>query len=246
MTPPPLRLIVVCDDHVPRGALVSILRNAGYQVLSKSCIQACRTILSQSFDLLVLRVSGLTPAAERLFKTIQETPRTQNLPILLLSGDQAGLDSVPLISGGQRSLFNPKALGRGLIAQIRAMMGRRAVVTSEAVIQQGDLRVETGPRHVYWRGRRIEPLTPKEFELLKNVVLHAPAVVERKELIKGAWGVPLRLLHVRSLDVHIRRIRLKLGPQAAACLITVPAVGYQWLQRAPTRKPTKPASVAPD
>ncbi len=44
-----------------------------------------------------------------------------------------------------------------------------------------------------------------------------------------AWGLPLDQVHQRTLDVHIRRIRKKLGPTASSCLKTVPSIGFQWL-----------------
>jgi DNA-binding response OmpR family regulator len=44
----------------------------------------------------------------------------------------------------------------------------------------------------------------------------------------AVWGAPHAQLNCRTLDVHVRRIRVKLGPEAAPCLKTVPAVGYQW------------------
>ena len=46
------------------------------------------------------------------------------------------------------------------------------------------------------------------------------------------WGLPMIQLHPRTLDVHVRRIRYKLDPEAAACLKTVSAVGFQWIENA--------------
>jgi len=65
--------------------------------------------------------------------------------------------------------------------------------------------------------------------MLRHIVSHAPNVLDKNALALKAWGIPIDHLHQRTLDVHIRRIRKKLGPAAAACLKTVPAVGFQWL-----------------
>ena len=99
--------------------------------------------------------------------------------------------------------------------------------------------IRVAERMVLWKGRRLETLAPKEFEILRLLVLEAPKVLDKNALAVKAWGVPSEQLHQRTLDVHIRRIRKKLGPVAAACLKTVPAVGFQWLDE------TAPAALTP-
>src|SRR5437879_10051874 len=91
------------------------------------------------------------------------------------------------------------------------------------------MTIRIAERMVLWKGRRLETLAPKEFEILRYLVAQAPKVMDKDTLALKAWGVPLDELHQRTLDVHIRRIRKKLGPVAAACLKTVPAIGFQWL-----------------
>ena len=120
----------------------------------------------------------------------------------------------------------------------------------DAVIKSGGLTIRVAERQVLWEGRPVGDFAPKEFELLKHLVLHASKVVERNALALNAWGVPLERLHQRTLDVHIRRIRQKLGPLAAEHLKTIPVVGFQWLDDSmlrdsvkPTPSPTRPSSL---
>jgi DNA-binding response OmpR family regulator len=79
-------------------------------------------------------------------------------------------------------------------------------------------------------GKEVPSFTPKEFELFRLLLLHAPQVMDNNALALKVWGVPSERLHKRTLNVHIQRIREKLGPQVAPQLKTVTAIGYQWLE----------------
>lgn len=75
-------------------------------------------------------------------------------------------------------------------------------------------------------------LTPQEFALLRHLVLHAGRVQSRDELLRRVWGMSYDG-GVRTVDIHVRRVRAKLGEELAAHLQTIRQVGYKWLAATP-------------
>ena len=96
------------------------------------------------------------------------------------------------------------------------------------VLEVDDLRIEVGPREVYVSGAEI-PLTPKEFDLLATLVQARGLVLSREQLLERVWGYD-RVVETRSVDVHVGRLRSKLGPAVGAQIETVVGLGYRFVE----------------
>ncbi|HET9945495.1 MAG TPA: winged helix-turn-helix domain-containing protein, partial [Actinomycetes bacterium] len=106
-----------------------------------------------------------------------------------------------------------------------------------AVPQQADgsadgvpsLHVDRDRRTVHVRGEEVE-LTRREFDLLAHLVEQPQRVLTRRHLLDAVWqAAPSRSGGTRTVDVHVHRLRGKLGPSFAAALVTVRGVGYRWI-----------------
>jgi DNA-binding response OmpR family regulator len=235
------RILVVHNDVTMRRTIESILRRAGFLVLAKNFQQADRVVLNLTFDLMILCLKAPDPMAEDLCRKIRQTPRVRALPILILTGDGVLGENLTWMGKGSTADSTKPFDTKGLVSHVRSLLRRpRVDAPQETLIRRGLLTIETGTRRVLWDGHPIQALTPKEFELLKQLTLHAPSVVDKGILVSRVWGIPLKHLNVRSLDVHIRRIRIKLGA-ASSCLRTVPAIGYQWVELRGSKVPAKRA-----
>ena len=115
-----------------------------------------------------------------------------------------------------------------------------APVRLAAVPHQGDgsadgvpaLHVDRDRRTVHVRGEEIE-LTRREFDLLAHLVDQPQRVLTRRHLLDAVWqSVPGRTGGTRTVDVHVHRLRGKLGPAYADALVTVRGVGYRWVPTA--------------
>ena len=115
-----------------------------------------------------------------------------------------------------------------------------APVRLAAVPHQGDgsadgvpaLHVDRDRRTVHVRGEEIE-LTRREFDLLAHLVDQPQRVLTRRHLLDAVWqSVPGRTGGTRTVDVHVHRLRGKLGPAFADALVTVRGVGYRWVPTA--------------
>lgn len=100
----------------------------------------------------------------------------------------------------------------------------------------GDLVIEEETYTARLRGRALE-LTYKEFELLKHLATHAGRVFTRVQLLQEIWGYDF-FGGTRTVDVHIRRLRSKLGPEHEAMIGTVRSVGYKFVRPSRTSRDT--------
>jgi len=115
-------------------------------------------------------------------------------------------------------------------ARIRLAIGRRAVaVAAEAPdeIRSGELAIDEATYAARLRGRVLD-LTFKEFELLKFLAQHPGRVFTRAQLLQEVWGYDY-FGGTRTVDVHVRRLRAKLGPEHEALIGTVRNVGYRFV-----------------
>jgi DNA-binding response OmpR family regulator len=118
---------------------------------------------------------------------------------------------------------------RELVARVRAVLRRsdgRVDASDDdlpPVLEVDDLRIEVGPREVFVKGDEVA-LTPKEFDLLTALVQARGLVLSREQLLERVWGYTF-LGDSRTIDVHVRQLRRKLGD---ACPIeTVWGTGYK-------------------
>jgi DNA-binding response OmpR family regulator len=106
-----------------------------------------------------------------------------------------------------------------------AMLRRRAGVSDGAAICLGALAIDTESYRVTAQGRPLD-LTFKEFELLRFLASHAGRVFTRPALLREVWGYDF-YGGTRTVDVHVRRLRAKLGPEHEHLIQTVRSVGYR-------------------
>ena len=123
-------------------------------------------------------------------------------------------------------------------ARLRLALGRRAGSAADAPdeIRCGDLAIDEATYSARLRSRPLD-LTFKEFELLKFLAQHPGRVFTRAHLLQEVWGYDY-FGGTRTVDVHIRRLRAKLGPEHDALIGTVRNVGYRFVPRkAPEAEP---------
>ena len=116
-------------------------------------------------------------------------------------------------------------------ARLRLTIGRRAGRPAEVPdeIRSGDLAIDEATYSARLRSRPLD-LTFKEFELLKFLAQHPGRVFTRAHLLQEVWGYDY-FGGTRTVDVHIRRLRAKLGPEHDALIGTVRNVGYRFVPR---------------
>jgi DNA-binding response OmpR family regulator len=119
-----------------------------------------------------------------------------------------------------------------LDARLRLLVGRRDEIDQQSLgrISLGELTIDEATYTARLRGRPID-LTYKEFELLKYLVRHAGRVFTRRQLLQEVWGYDF-FGGTRTVDVHVRRLRAKLGTEYESLIGTVRNVGYKAVRTA--------------
>jgi len=221
--------VLVVDDEKDITALVAYhLEREGFTVLqAHDGLQALELVKRERPSLLVLdlmlpHLSGLD-----VCRRLRKEPDTARLPILMLTAKAEEADKVlGLELGGDDYLTKPFG-PREVVARVKALLRRSEEVQGEEIIKTGSLEIDLGRYTVAIRKRAVE-LTPKEFDLLKALVLARGRVLSRDYLLDRVWGYERASeIESRTVDVHVRRLREKLGPEAAR-IVTVKSVGYRF------------------
>jgi len=230
------RILIIEDEESVRNLLERVLVEAGFKVTSAGKgLEGLALARQLKPDLLILDLNLPDISGEELCLAIRKDFSIQALAIIILTGrNSEGLPAKCLDIGADDYLAKPFDI-KELAARVRAVLRRpRIYATDDTVIVKGNLTIRVAEHKVLIDERLIADLAPKEFELLHQLVLHSPKVVNKDNLALKVWGVPAQQLHDRTLDVHARRIRVKLGPQSAQCLKTIPSIGWQWLENPPS------------
>lgn len=224
------RILIVDDDPQLRHLLERTLVPKGFTVLHAATgEEALRIISNEQPNLLILDLGLPDISGEEVCRRVRKNPCVQSLPILILTGRSTeGLLAKSLEGGADDYLDKPYDISV-LVARVRALLRRpRLYDSDDTVLQSGPVTIHIAERRVLVDARPIPALAPKEFELLRHLMLHAPKVVNKNTLALKVWGVPFEQVHERTMGVHVRRIRQKLGPAVADCLKTIPGIGLQW------------------
>ncbi len=202
-----MRLLVVEDEPDLLSGLARALRRDGYAVdtavdgeegLYKAEETDYDAIL---LDLQIPKLDGWT-----LLSRLRETRDT---PVLVLTARDALEDRVRGLDGGADDYLAKPFDMPELLARLRAVI-RRGSRQARAVIEIGDLEVDTASRSVRQAGKPV-PLTAREYVLLEYLALHRGAVVSRTELYEHLFDENDATLS-NLLDVHVSNLRRKLGP----------------------------------
>ena len=134
--------------------------------------------------------------------------------------------------------------------RLRLALGRRDLRASASSssspeeIVNGDLSIDEGSYVAMVKGRVLD-LTYKEFELLKHLAQHPGRVFTRAQLLQEVWGYDY-FGGTRTVDVHVRRLRAKLGPEHDALIGTVRNVGYRFVPPSRDGRDTRLAEAVPE
>ncbi len=222
------RLLMIDDDEKFVGLMREYLETQGYQVAAvHDGAAGIEAALSTNPELVILDL--MLPGMDGL-EVCRRVRQSSRVPILMLTARGDETDRIVGLEMGADDYlpkpFNP----RELLARIRAVLRRgegHDVGGVRSILEAGPLTVDIGSRTVTVRGEPAD-LTTAEFDILHALVANAGRVLSREQLLQTVHG-PGWAAYDRSIDVHISRIRQKIGddPKRPALLKTVRGVGYQ-------------------
>jgi phosphate regulon transcriptional regulator PhoB len=221
------RVLIVEDEPDIRELVVHHLKREGYQVsAAASGEEALRQVQALPPDLVLLDL--MMPAMDGLevCRRLRQDPATASLPIVMLTAKGDEIDRVLGLEIGADDYvvkpFSPKEL----LARVRAVLRRSRPAGGAEPLKLGALVIDLGT-HTASVGGETLALTPKEFDLLRALVEAHGRVLSREFLLDRVWGYSRASeIESRTVDVHVRRLRVKLGPEGRR-ILTVKSVGYR-------------------
>jgi two-component system alkaline phosphatase synthesis response regulator PhoP len=222
--------IVVVDDEANIRELVRYnLEKEGFACLEAEDGPAGLELVREARpDLVVLDI--MLPGTDGLevCRLLKASPATAGIPIIMLTAKAEEIDTVLGLEMGADDYVAKPFSPRELVARVKAVLRRshKEPQQSEELVFDG-LRMNL-VRYEAFLGREKLALTPKEHELLKFFLTNPGRVFSRDELLDRVWGYEYAG-DTRTVDVHIRHLRLKLAadPAVAEAIETVRSVGYR-------------------
>ena len=190
-------------------------------------IEASVLVEPPTVDCLLIDASRDLPAAKSFTKLITSTG--VDVPIMVIT-TEGGLSAINADWGIDEVILDTAGPAE-VDARIRIVIGQSAIAQlasnpSSGEIRSGEVIIDESSYTAKIKGRVLD-LTFKEFELLKYLAQHPGRVFTRSQLLQEIWGYDY-FGGTRTVDVHIRRLRSKLGPEFEAIIGTVRNVGYRF------------------
>ena len=220
-------IVLVDDDPDIVDTLTAYLTSEGFNVRGfGNAENFFRHIITEKPDLIILDIILPDMNGFQICKKIRETEEFNDIPIIILSGQDKEADKVfGLDLGADDYMVKPYSIEE-LGARVNAALRRRTLHGEEKIVRlSGDVVVDLSQYQVTVSGKQAG-LTTTEFNILQLLALHKGQVMSRESILYHLWGDE-KTVTERTIDVHVKHLREKLG-DPGACIQVVRGVGYKW------------------
>ena len=220
--------LVVEDERDIRALIVHHLTRAGLRCRTATTgLEALREARASLPSLIVLDLMLPELDGLEVCRRLRADPGTSAVPIIMLTARADEVDRVVGLELGADDYVAKPFSPKELVARVRAVLRRARPSGVTPVLSAGALRLDPG-RHVVEIGGAPVELTAKEFGLLEAFLTSAGRVLSREQLLTRIWGYERAdEIESRTVDVHIRRLRAKLGAEGRR-ITTVKGFGYRF------------------
>jgi phosphate regulon transcriptional regulator PhoB len=221
------RVLIVEDEPDIRDLLAFHLEREGYHVSKcKSGAEALRQVRALPPDLVLLDLMLPEMNGIEVCRRLRQDPATASLPVIMLTAKGEEVDRVLGLELGADDYITKPFSPKEVVARVRAVLRRSRAPMGTAPIVIGALAIDAA-RHTVHAHDVPVALTPKEFDLLRALAEARGRVLSREFLLDRVWGYAAASeIESRTVDVHVRRLRVKLG-QEGRRVLTVKSVGYR-------------------
>ena len=217
-------ILVVDDEEDILDLLTFNFQRAEYQVLKAADGNTGLSLaLKHVPDLVVLDLMLPGRDGFEVFRALKEDARTRNVPVLMLTAKAEVTDRITGLKLGADDYVTKPFSPRELVLRVKALLRRVNKASPGTKLEVGPFHLDKSTFKCYVNGEETE-LTTTEFKLLAILLEGGGEAVERANLLRDVWGYT-DMIHTRTLDTHVKRLREKLGEEARH-IQTVRGVGY--------------------
>jgi len=219
-------VLIIEDEITIRKILIISLEAAGYKVVECSNgREGSRLVASVNPELIILDLSLPDINGKEIIKGVREWSR---IPIIVCSAHSGDQEIIEALDAGADDYitkpFNPEVV----LARIHANLRKAATVEAgDPELINGHIRMDLVRHEVYLSGEKIV-FTPKEYELLRYLLIHRGKMLTHRDILKAVWG-SAHTEDMQYLRVYVRQLREKIEPDLAKprYIITEPGIGYR-------------------
>lgn len=209
------------DDESIRELVVYALKNNGFEAVG---FESGEGLFKHPLpDLIILDIMLPGDDGYVLLKKLRSNFKTSDIPVIMLTAKTSEYDKVKSLDMGADDYIEKPFGIMELISRVKAVM-RRTSRDRNNKLNFNEISINYGKRLVTVNGKEIS-LTHKEFELLTYLMKNQGLVLSRNQIMNQVWGFDFEG-ETRTIDVHIRTLRLKLG-DAGKYIQTIRNVGYK-------------------
>jgi len=223
------KIYVIEDDESIRELLKIALEGFGYQIRAYEAAEPALLDMKTEkpdmaiFDIMLPGMDGLSA-----IRLLRQDAGLKDIPVICLTAKDKELDKVAGLDVGADDYITKPFGVLELAARIRSLLRRSNKNSSDDSITIKTLTINQQTREVNNDGIKVD-LTFKEYELLIYLIENSSRVVSRDELLNQLWGYEYDG-ETRTLDIHIRTLRQKLGEIGTDCIKTIRSVGYRFVK----------------
>lgn len=215
------------DDDNIRKLINYSLKSQGFEVQDFALPSAFWSALqTKNPDLLLLDIMLPEEDGISILKKLRSNPKTSTIPVIMLTAKDSEYDVVTgLDSGADDYVTKPFGM-MALVSRIKAVLRRYEKSDShKELLEAGGIKIDEN-QHTVFAGNQQLFLTVKEFDLLVLLIKNRGNVLTREQLLESVWGLSSEI-ESRTVDVHIRNLRAKLG-EYEKNIETIRGVGYKF------------------
>ena len=220
-------ICILEDDDNIREIENFALKNCGFVTEPAASAKEFWEIMEHKIPQLIL-LDIMLPDEDGIsvLTKLKKNPEWKKVPVILVTAKTSEMDKVKGLDTGADDYISKPFGVLELISRVKAVLRRSDSAGDDTVITNGSIELNVEKHVVSYDGNNIE-LTYKEFELLRVLMKNAGNVMTREILMDRVWGTSYEG-ESRTLDMHIKTLRRKLGEDGGKLIKTVRNVGYKF------------------
>jgi DNA-binding response OmpR family regulator len=232
-------VLVIDDEPEIRRFLSKVFQKDQFQVFEAETGEAGVRMAREKLPSLItldLRMPGMS--GTEACQALKRDEHTSSIPILIITAsDREGEEIISLELGADDYMMKPLEIPL-LMAHVHALLRRGPYIgNSPKILEKGPLRLDMERKLASMDGEEFPNLTPKEFDLLYLLAMNEDKPLKREFIYQKVWNQPpVSKSVLRTVDVHVQRVRSKMRMDRKDGLVSVTGRGYMWKDPAPAPK----------